>query len=235
MGDGSRVLVMGGTQGTGELIVHRLLDEGYRVRVLARTPEKAERKYGDRVEIVAGDVTLPESLPPAVSEIDHLILTVGIPHRIASRSAVRETVHDGTLNSIRAAHDAGMRGRFLYMSALGTTRWSVLGFLLDMIKGRTLRHRRKVEEELRRSELTHTIIHAGILNDHPPGRHPVEISQQGYALRPRFRIARADVAEVFVRALSSPHAANTTMDAVWARGGDPGSIDEQLSRLVPDR
>jgi uncharacterized protein YbjT (DUF2867 family) len=235
MPDTRPILVCGGTQGTGELIARRLLEERHRVRLLARTPEKAREKFGDRAEIVEGDVTEPATLPPAVSGAQHVIYTIGIPRRFAGREAVRRTVLEGTLNTLRAARDAGLPGRFMYMSALGTTRPSWLGTLLNLIKGDTLGLRREVEREIRASSLAHTIIHAGILRDVPAGRRPVQVAQEGYALRPRYRIARGDVAEVFVRAMEHPAAANTTFDVVWARrGSDPGPIDAQLATLSPD-
>jgi uncharacterized protein YbjT (DUF2867 family) len=236
MPDTRPILVCGGTQGTGELIARLLLEEGHRVRLLARTPEEARAKFGNRVEIVEGDVTEPGTLPAALGGAGHVIYTIGIPRRFAGREAVRRTVLDGTLNTLRAAGEAALPGRFMYMSALGTTRRSWLGSMLNLIKGNTLELRREVEREIRISGLTHTIIHAGILRDVPAGRRPVEIVQEGYALRPRYRIARADVAEVFVRAMEHPAAANTTFDAVWARRGQkPPPIDAQLTALAPDR
>ena len=235
MTDGRPILVCGGTQGTGELIARRLLASGHGVRVLARTPAKAREKLGDRVEIIEGDVTKPASLPAAIEGAGHILYTIGIPRRFAGSEAVRRTVLDGTLNTLEAARKARLPGRFMYMSALGTTRGSWLGALLNLIKGDTLKLRREVEREIRASGITHTIIHAGILLNVAAGQRPVEISQEALPLRPRYRIARADVAEVFVRAMKHPAAANATFDVVWARrGADPGPIDAQLSRLSPD-
>jgi uncharacterized protein YbjT (DUF2867 family) len=187
------------------------------------------------VEVVEGDVTEPSTLPPALRGAQHVVYTIGIPRRFAGREAVRRTVLDGTLNTLRAAREARLPGRFMYMSALGTTRGSWLGALLNLIKGNTLELRREVEREIRASDVSHTIIHAGILRDVPAGRRPVEISQESLALRPRYRIARADVAEVFVRAMDHPAAANTTFDVVWTpRGSEPPPLDAQLAALSPD-
>jgi len=229
------ILVCGGTRGTGELIAHRLLGAGRRVRILARTPAKAEGKFGDRVEIVEGDVTDASTLPAAVRGAGHIIYTVGVPRRFAGRAKIRRTVRDGTLNMLDAARSERLPGRFLYMSALGTTRPSWLGKLLNLAKGNTLELRREVEREIRTSQVEHTIVHAAILRDGPAGRRPIELAQEGYALLPRYRIARADVAEVFFQAMEHPGAANTTFDAVWApRGNDPGALDAQLAALLPD-
>ncbi len=50
-----RVLVIGGTRGTGLLITRLLLRDGYRVRALARNDADAKRKLAAEVEIVVGD------------------------------------------------------------------------------------------------------------------------------------------------------------------------------------
>lgn len=228
-----RVLVIGATQGTGFHIVQRLLRDGHEVRVLARNETKARDRFRHTVEIVGGDVTKPDTLPPAISGMDHVILTVGVTQRPASERLVKPTVYDGTLNVLAAAREVGLGGRFMYMSALGTTKWSLLAFLLNQIKGNTLKWRRQVEEEIRTSGLDYTIVHAGILSDAPPGRRRIEIAQDELPMSLRYRISREDVAEVFVHALRHPRTRNTTFDAVWTRGKATGDWDALFSRLVP--
>ena len=62
---GERVLVIRATQGTGYDIARRLLQDGYRVRILAQNEAKARARLGDTAEIVVGDVTRLDTLPPA--------------------------------------------------------------------------------------------------------------------------------------------------------------------------
>jgi uncharacterized protein YbjT (DUF2867 family) len=225
---------MGGTQGTGYHIARRLLRDGYRVRVLAQNEAKARDRFGDTVEIVVGDVTKLDTLPPAFAGVDHVIVTVGVTKRPASEQLVKAVEYDGTLTVLAAARDAGLAGRLMYMSAIGTTRWSVLSFLLNLIKGNTLRWRRRAEEEIRRSGLGYTIVHAGILSDAPAGQRGIEISQSEYPMSLKYRIARADAAEVFVEALRRPETLNTTFDAVWGKGRGPTRWEAVFAGLVPD-
>lgn len=234
MAAGERVLVIGATQGTGYHVVQRLLRDGYAVRVLARNEAKARDRFGDRVEIVAGDITRAESLPHAVRGIDHLILTAGVTKRPAAQSLVKATEYDGTRNVLAAARQAGLTGRFMYMGAIGTTRGSPGSFALNLIKGNTLRWRRRAEAEIRASGLDYTIVHAGVLRDAPPGRHPVRIGQERYRLWPWHRIGREDVAEVFVQALPRSETRNTTFDAVWGRGSGPTSWASAFAGLALD-
>ena len=231
---GERVLVIGATRGTGSLIAQRLLREGYRVRILTRSAAKADAMFGDSVEVAVGDVTQPDSLSGAVSGVDHLVLTVGVTKRPAGERLVRATEYDGTLTVLTAAQAAGLPGRFLYMSAIGTTKWSLLAFLLNLIKGNTLRWRRRAEERIRASGLAYTIVHAGILTKAPAGRRRVEISQHEYPMALRYQIGRDDVAEVFVQALRRPEARSTTFDAVWARGQGPTPWETAFAGLAPD-
>ncbi|MBA3970206.1 MAG: SDR family oxidoreductase [Gemmatimonadetes bacterium] len=229
-----RVLVIGATGGTGRLIAQRLVDERSEVRVLARSSARARGLFDGRVEVVKGDVTQPETLAAAVAEVDHIIYTAGVTKRPAREAIVKATEFDGVLNTIAAARATGFTGRFLLMGAIGTTRGSILSFLLNLIKGNTLRWRRRAEEALRKSGLEYTIIHAGILTDAPGGQRAVEIGQAHYPMRLRYRISRADAAELFVRALRHPNTRNTTFDAVWARNGHVREWGELFRDLRPD-
>lgn len=222
MNELGRVLVIGATQGTGKHVVHRLLRDGWPVRVLARDPARA-RAFGDAVEVVQGDLTKADTLLPALRGVRHVVVTAGVTQRPAPERLVKATVFDGTLNLLNAAREAGLEGRVVYMSALGTTRGSVLAFLLNLVKGNTLAWRRRAEEEIRGSGLDYTIVHAGILNDRPAGERPVRLTRRRLPLSPWYHISREDAAEVLVRALRDPHARNATVDAVW---GGRGSTDQ---------
>lgn len=234
MGEGERVLVIGATGGTGQLVAQRLLQEGYQVRVLARDAERAKQVLGTSVEIVQGDVTRPASLRPAVERVDYIIYTAGVTRRPAAEALVKATEYNGVRNTIAAAAEAGFAGRFLLMGAVGTTRGSPLSFVLNLIKGNTLRWRRRAEEALRRSGLDYTIIHAGILTDAPKGRRAVQIGQADHRMWPWYRIGRADAAEVLLQTLRRPESRNTTFDAVWTGGGAERGWDEGFRTLKAD-
>lgn len=73
---------------------------------------------GGNVELVRGDLTRPEGLFAAVEGAHHIILTPGLPRRFIPRSRAKTMIPDGALALLMAA---GLPGRFMYMSALGTT------------------------------------------------------------------------------------------------------------------
>jgi uncharacterized protein YbjT (DUF2867 family) len=227
-------LVIGATQGTGYLVVNLLLRDGYQVRALTRNEAKAKEKLSLPVEIQVGDITKLNTLPSAVKDVDHIIFTAGVTQRPASERQIIATEYEGVKNTLAAARDAGFNGRFLYMTSIGVTKFSFAAMLLNLVKGNTLKWRKLAEEEIRRSGFDYTIIRAGFLTNSLGGRRAIEVSQREYPLAFRYRISRADVAEVFVRALTHPRTRRSTIDVVWAKGGHRQGWDVLFGQLTPD-
>lgn len=71
------VLVAGATGGVGQLTVANLLAQGYHVRILTRSAEKAASMFGDRVEIAIGDTRNPDTLPSAMQDIQAILCCTG--------------------------------------------------------------------------------------------------------------------------------------------------------------
>jgi uncharacterized protein YbjT (DUF2867 family) len=229
-----QVLVVGGTRGTGLLIVQLLLRDGYRVRALARNPPRLAVGIDPAVEVVTGDLTKPETLPRAAEGIAHIIFTAGVRTGPAREGLIIATEYQGVLSMLAAAQKAGVNGRFLYMNSIGVTRPSLSGAVLNLVKGNTLRWRRRAEDEIRRSGVDYTIIRAGFLLNSPGGRRAIKVSQDALPLAPRYKIARADVAEVFVEALKRQSTSGTTFEVVRGRGPRREPLDSLFSHLRPD-
>lgn len=106
--EGDRVLVIGGTRGAGLRIARLLCERRYRVRVLARDPARAAAELGPLFEVVAGDLTKPDTLSPAVRGADHIVFTAGVPSgRYASERLVKEpTIRASWIRSRRRARPA---------------------------------------------------------------------------------------------------------------------------------
>lgn len=112
------ILVTGATGFLGAEILRRASRRGWRVRGLARHPERAESLGRlPNVELFRGDVSRPDELDEALQGVEAVIHLVGIIVETGSRTF--EDVHvAGTRNIVEAARRAGI-SRFVHTSALG--------------------------------------------------------------------------------------------------------------------
>ena len=110
------VLVAGGTGRLGSLVVSGLAGRGIDVRVLTRDPARAAHLAGAHVEVMAGDVRDPASLPAAVAGTDVVVSAV---HGFAGPGGVTPASvdRDGNAHLIEAARAAG--AEVVLMSVIG--------------------------------------------------------------------------------------------------------------------
>lgn len=229
------ILVIGGTRGTGLLIARLLHRQGQPVRVLARDRERALTLFDPSVQVLAGDITKPKTLGPAIEGACHIVFTAGCRSGYPVREPrVKAVEYEGVVNTLAAARQLKFAGRFLYMNSSGLTTPSFFATCLNLWKGNTLIWRRRVEEEIRASGLLYTIIRTGVLLNRAGGQHQINVTQQPLPLSMRHRIARADVAELFVAALAHPKAIRATFEAVWSQRGQPEALHCLLNRVVTD-
>ncbi len=110
-----RVLVAGATGYLGGFVARELKARGAFVRALARSPEKLDRNSVD--EIVAAEVTRPETFEHVCDGIDVVFSSVGIT-RQRDGLTFRDVDFQGNKNLLEVAMRAGV-GKFVYVSALG--------------------------------------------------------------------------------------------------------------------
>ena len=154
MGNGGNqplILVTGATGYIGGRLVPRLLDEGYRVRVLARDPARLQgRTWLDRVEVAAGDVLRLETLPAAMAG-------VGAAYYLIHSMAGGEDFHERDVLAARqfgrAAAEAGV-SRILYLGGLGDPETDLSPHL---------RSRQDTGDALRESGVPVTEFRAGVI------------------------------------------------------------------------
>ncbi|MER7582635.1 NAD(P)H-binding protein [Kitasatospora sp. NPDC097691] len=90
--DISPVLVTGATGRIGRIVIDRLLDSGVPVRALIRRPEAAA-VLPAKVEVFAGDLTVPESLDPALDGAGAVFLVWTAPPQTAAAVVERLAAH----------------------------------------------------------------------------------------------------------------------------------------------
>lgn len=112
---GRLALVTGASGYIGGRLVPELLAAGYRVRCLARTPEKLrDHPWRDRVEVVRGDVVSGEGLAEALAGVDVAY------YLVHSMSGGRDFVRTDAEGARRFAEAAGTAetGRIVYLGGL---------------------------------------------------------------------------------------------------------------------
>ncbi|MEE9414309.1 MAG: NAD-dependent epimerase/dehydratase family protein [Acidimicrobiales bacterium] len=118
------VLVTGATGNVGGSVITRLLADGYEVRSLVRSSERASGLLPEEVEFVEGDITDPESLKPAVAGVGTVIHAAGLPEQWTSEPDVFDRVNlGGTINIADAAIEADVEC-FVHVSTIDVFVWT---------------------------------------------------------------------------------------------------------------
>ncbi len=236
----SKVLVIGGTRGTGKAVVEQLIEQGRSCIVLARDIAKAQALFGDAVEIVYGDVTRPESLQTVLtSAFTAIVYTVDITGGVGgrgffvSRQRVNEVVCGGVVNTVDALKAKGFKSQFILLTTLGLERSSLIMTLLNWIKPGVVQASKNKATYLMQSGLPYTIVQAGALHDGAVSGKPLVVVQEAIPMQMDYRISRQHLAQVLVETVSNPVTVNKIFNVY---GGQEirlstSSIDNQLQKL----
>lgn len=223
----STVLVTGAGGRTGQIVYKKLKErvDEYTARGLVRTKESKE-KIGGGDDVYVADIRDADSIVPAIEGADALIILTsavpkikpgfdfsqgGRPEFYFEEGAFPEQVDwIGQKNQIDAAKAAGVKHIVLVGSMGGTD----LNHPLNNIgNGNILVWKRKAEQYLADSGIPYTIIRAGGLQDKDGGIRELLIGKDDELLKTETRtIARADVAETCIQALSFEEAKFKALD-----------------------
>lgn len=208
------ILVVGATGRLGGIIVKKLLVKGYQVRVLVRENSPSEALAGQGLaytaaelvaagaEAVTGDMRDRASLDSACQGVETVITSA---NTVLREFDIEGVDFGGTLSLIEAAKSTGVK-QFIFVSVAGSDSNSP-----DPV----LRSKSLVEQHLRASGITYTILKPGIFMEvwvamtvglPLQARQPVTLVGQGdhhHAF-----ISQEDVADYAVAAIDNPAARN---------------------------
>ncbi|WP_287877120.1 SDR family oxidoreductase [Aquitalea sp.] len=117
--------VTGATGLLGSNLVRLLLAEGYRVKALARSEQKATQQFGEligkRLEVVLGDLTSVDGFAPALQGCEVIFHTAAYFRESYQGgrhlAALHKTNVEGTQNLLNEAYAAGIR-RMVHISSI---------------------------------------------------------------------------------------------------------------------
>jgi len=115
----TQFLITGGTGFIGRHVVSKLLAQGARVRLFCRAPDRAQRLFGDRVEIVRGDLR-EAGVIPAVVRGCNTVIHLGAVFQFGrcARRVLEDTNVRGTQYLLEAAAKECVE-RFVHISSSG--------------------------------------------------------------------------------------------------------------------
>jgi uncharacterized protein YbjT (DUF2867 family) len=189
-----RILVTGATGRTGRHVVSQLLAGGTGVRALARNPEAAA--LPPQVEVVRGDLTLPETLDEALDGIEAVFLVWSAPADGLSAALERIAKH---------------ARRVVFLSSPYQTQHPL--FQAAQPNPIAALHA-QIERSIQASGLAWTFLRPGMIAANAlwwwaPQIRAGDVVRWPYALAPTAPIDERDIAAVAVRALSDGRCAGT--------------------------
>lgn len=222
------IAVLGATGRTGKFVVEDLLARGHAVRGISRSASGQAPRDG--VTWISADVRRPETVRPALEDVDALVYAVGVTYTQVEVSALYDVYHTGVADTAAVAREAGVR-RFVLLSSAGR--------LLDGEFPERLRPsmdaKTKGEAALRASGIHYTISRTPGLWDRPGGEHGILLLQID-PIPPGgpYMVCREDSASVLSECAVTENAINKTFTVINVVTPEVGSWREALSYLEKD-
>jgi uncharacterized protein YbjT (DUF2867 family) len=219
------LLIIGGTGTLGRQIVLQALTKGYQVRCLVRNFRKASflKEWG--VELVYGDLTKPETIPPCLKGITAVI--DASTSRANELDSLKKVDWEGKLYLIEAAKIANVK-RFIFFSAQNVEQFNNIP-LMKLKNG--------IEIKLKKSGLPYTVFrltgfYQGLIEQYAIPileNLPIWVTNENTYIS---YMDTQDIAKFCLRALQIPQTANQTFFLSGLRGWVSSEIINLCEQLA---
>ena len=211
-----RILVVGGSRGTGAAVVRTLAADGHHVTAFARSASAAG--FGDDVVTHDGDVLDADELAKAMVDQDAVVVTLGISDdpvkvRLLRRAGTPLDIRSaGTRAVVAAMREAGI-SRLLVQTTYGlgeSRRHLDLTFKLvfALLLRPQVRDSEIQEQVVRASRLDWTLVRPVALTDEETAE-PAYVDEHDD--RRGLRVARSQVARVLAAVVDDPSTVGRTL------------------------
>nr|AWT38957.1 hypothetical protein ycf39 [Eunotogramma sp.] len=214
------LLIVGGTGTLGRQIVLQALTKGYQVRCIVRNFRKANflKEWG--AELVYGDLSIPETIPPCMQGISAVI--DASTSRPSDLDILKTVDWDGKLALIEAAKAAKIK-RFIFCSAQNLEQFSNIP-LMEMKQG--------IEIKLKESQIPYTIFrltgfYQGLIEQYAIPileKLPIWVTNENTCVS---YMDTQDIAKFCLRSLQLPQTVNKT----FFLGGPKGWVSSEIISL----
>ena len=214
------LLIVGGTGTLGRQIVLQALTKGYPVRCLVRNFRKANflKEWG--AELIYGDLSIPETIPPCLQGITAII--DASTSRPSDLDIVKTVDWDGKLALIEAAKAAKIK-RFVFCSTQNLDQFSNIP-LMKMKQG--------IEIKLKQSQIPYTIFrltgfYQGLIEQYAIPileNLPIWVTNENTCVS---YMDTQDIAKFCLKALQLPETENKT----FFLGGPKGWVSTEIISL----
>ena len=214
------LLIVGGTGTLGRQIVLQALTKGYPVRCLVRNFRKASflKEWG--AELIYGDLSRPETIPPCLQGITAVI--DASTSRPSDLDIVKTVDWDGKLALIEAAKAAKIK-RFVFCSTQNLDQFSNIP-LMKMKQG--------IEVKLKQAQIPYTIFrltgfYQGLIEQYAIPileNLPIWVTNENTCVS---YMDTQDIAKFCLKALQLPETENKT----FSLGGPKGWVSTEIISL----
>ncbi len=197
------ILIAGASSKPGQRLIPMLVQKGYRVRALTRTPQKLEFANSLGVDVVEGDMRQPDTLLRACEGAEAVVSTV----TAIGENLLCEVDGEGNQLLMEIAQRSGVK-RFVHVSAYGAARNHPVDFF---------RIKFEAEEHLRSMAMNYTILRPTCFMESWCARIGAQVLRGetvtifGNGKNPINFISVEDVAKYIVLALEDPRMCNQTL------------------------